>query len=71
MEPQMIAGDDRKELVRNFSNKWYQEEPYNSLALGVAVAANSPAAPANPEESFKHLYQVDANGDELMLVEFR
>jgi hypothetical protein len=71
MEPQMIEGDDRRELVRNFSNKWYQEEPYNSLALGVTVAANSPATPAKLEESFKHLYQVSANGDELMLVEFR
>jgi hypothetical protein len=71
MEPQIIGGEDKKELVRNFSNKWYQEEPYNSLALGVAVAASNPAAPVNPEESFKHLYQGDADGDALMLVEFR
>jgi hypothetical protein len=71
MEPQMIGGEEKKELVRNFSNKWYQEEPYNSLALGVAIAASSPAASANPEESFKHLYQDVADGDALMLVEFR
>jgi hypothetical protein len=67
MEPQKI-GEDKKELVRSFSNKWYQEEPYNRLALGVAVAANSPADLANPEESFKHLYQDGAPGDNLMLV---
>jgi hypothetical protein len=40
IEFQDIRSKDKKDLVRQFSDKWNQEETYNSLALGVAVAAN-------------------------------
>ncbi len=43
MEFQGIGGEEKKELVRSFSNKWNQDEPYNSLALGVAVLTSTSA----------------------------
>ncbi len=70
MESQDIGGEIKRDFVRKFSDKWVQEEPYNNLALGVAVAANGPEDPLKLQETFKNLYQ-DPDGTGLVSVRLR